>query len=521
MGYANTDYLAELVYRCCTKDMYPHFQQNKMAYLWIHNHWLDGHSDNANIINKHTYTALLYYIKLQKKCPTSLSCLKDYIAANPDNIPDFGRAAGILDEIDGMSKEYEPLDTDDDIFFTILLTRTRERWFEMHALVACSIARGECNGTNKLMKDGEHDKSGVSAAITYLRQKFSDDYSLEAPAVAGLLHENIDVVRDNIAKMILDAKSTGKFPMGFPHIDERVIVGRQDLRYIGIVGMSGDGKTTLTNQIVYNWLMLGAHILYVSTEHSPAEIWQAMTWLHQTHPDYDFSLPPINDWNNGAVLRKVSSADFNNKERLLRDIQSRINLPGLLDVQQYQTWADVKDHLEVNREKYKYDILVVDYLTRLEVEGNPRFRDDAVNNMITEAQRLTRSYDNNKGLIILTPIQVNREANKRAKASDDPNDRYDLNAIGTYSKFQHDLDLCLSVYSSEEQREHNIMELSASKARTGKKPVATLLSLNPCSKSCDYLKDEPIKETWIGTMDEMATTYSTTETKDVSENWGL
>jgi len=43
--------------------------------------------------------------------------------------------------------------------------------------------------------------------------------------------------------------------------------------------MSGDGKTTLTNYICYNWLRQGAHILYCSTEHSPQEIWEFMAFL--------------------------------------------------------------------------------------------------------------------------------------------------------------------------------------------------------------------------------------------------
>ena len=105
--------------------------------------------------------------------------------------------------------------------------------------------------------------------------------------------------------------------------------------------------------------------------------------------------------------------DLSNMSRILTDIQTRRNLPGLLDCQQFRDWDSIVDHLNQNHKANKYDILIVDYLGRLDVPGDPRFRNDAMKKLVHDAQGLTRSFDGNKGLIVLTPIQVNREGNKK------------------------------------------------------------------------------------------------------------
>lgn len=131
---------------------------------------------------------------------------------------------------------------------------------------------------------------------------------------------------------------------------------------------------------------------------------------------------------------KLHVEDHRHMLTLLKDIKTRRNLPGLLDCQQMYDWETIKDYLTVNHRRNKYDILVVDYIGRLEVPGDAKYRDKAVGAMITDAQRLTREFDENKGIVILTPIQVNREGNKRAKAAEEGAPRYDLNAIAQNSE---------------------------------------------------------------------------------------
>jgi hypothetical protein len=451
------------------------------------------------------------------KAPASVDALQQWVIHNPSKDSKFEKSLTVETELRDLIKEYEPLgdvtSLDDAVLFEALLNRARTNWLNNQFHVAGNIALG-----SQRPPGGKEDaEKGPSAAIQWLRGELTKDFSPEAPVLDGKLNENIPAMLQNIDSR-LTTQTNGKFPIGLPHIDRNVIVGRQNLRFIGILGMSGDGKTTLTNFIVYNWLRQGAHILYCSTEHSPEEIWDFMAWLHQSHPDYDFALPPMQDWEGGRETGKVTKADENNLIKILDDIQRRKNLPGMLDCKQFRDWDAIKDYLTVNQKKNKYDVLVVDYISRLNVPGDQKFRDKALAAIVHDAQGLTREFDEQRGLILLTPLQVNREANKRANAvDDDANVRYDLNAISTISEYQHDLDLCLSVWSDVDMRMGDEIEVGQCKERKGRRSPRTRMNLSRNSGAFEYpqpVATPTIRQQWDKTVDDVLSTTTTIDSTD-------
>jgi len=471
-------YLSEMLYRLCTKDMYSFFLQNKSGFLWLAKSWIDGDRDES--VNRSTFRAAILYFQKQGRALGSVDALLQYVIHNPDEIREFKQIAGFNDDIGDLANyTSDPSDAalDDNLLFCTLLATARKKWITSQFKAAAGIANG--NETPDKLKE-----SGPSAAIRWIRGELAKDFTPEAPAVAGMLHENVPNIRQGLVERLADEKGD-RFPLGLPHIDDCVIVGKQKLRFIAIIGMSGDGKTTLTNYICYNWLRQGAHVLYCSTEHSPQEIWEFMAFLHQSHPDYDFRLPSLNDWDGkkGVVTRQ----DLSNMSTILTDIQNRKNLPGLLDCQQFRDWDSIVDHLNQNHKTNKYDILIVDYLGRLDVPGDPRFRNEAMKKLVHDAQGLTRSFDGNKGLIVLTPIQVNREGNKKAQKAEEGEARYDLNAISTVSEYQHDLDLCLSVWSDDDMKMGEQIEIQQLKQRRGRRSPTKRMQLNPSSGAFGYI----------------------------------
>ena len=163
--------------------------------------------------------------------------------------------------------------------------------------------------------------------------------------------------------------------------------------------------------------------------------------------------------------------------RILIDIRDRRNLPGLLDVQQFRDWESIVAHLETNHKENRYDVLVIDYIARLDVAGDSRFRDQEIKNTIPKAQRLTRSFDENRGLVLISPMQVNRQGNKAANADEESGTRYDLNSISNFSEYQHDMDYIFSVWSDSDMKDRNELEMQTIKIRKGKKPPVALLKI--------------------------------------------
>lgn len=501
-------YLSETLYRFCTRDLYSHWQRNKAAYEWVSSHWV-SRDETDEVVTKNSLQALLFYLEKRGHGPESIDALGNYVVHNLDNIQDFQQQsnAKYLDELEAL-KEYEShTDWDDDVIFAGLITEAREGWF------CLGLHNAECISVGSRVVDKKTGESGTTAAIQWFRSYLTKDFNTEAPVVAGLLNENVATVLTTLEQKLSPTETTGKFPIGFSHIDECVTVGKQNLRFIGVLGMSGDGKTTLTNTIVYNWLTQGAHILYCSTEHSPTEIWEFMAFLHQTHPDYGFKLPAMQNWEGGTETGKVNREDQTNMYRILAEIQDRENLPGLLDCQQFRDWETIKSHLTINNKKNKYDILVVDYLGRLDVPGDPKFRDQAVKAMIHDAQKLTREFNDNRGLILLTPIQVNREGHKKALKAEEGESRYDINAVAIFSEYQHDLDLLLSIWSDDAMKLDSECEIQTLKKRKGRQPLNMRMRISPNSGAVEYTREykAPV---WVRTDEDMAVSTDDISNKD-------
>lgn len=484
-------YLTEMVYRLCTKDLYSFFLQNKPGFIWIARHWVDS-ADRDETVTLPTLRAIILYQQKKGKSPGSVGTLLQYVNHNPDGVKEFRQIEGLNENIEEL-KEYTSDDVDaaldDDLLYSALLATTRKKWVSNQCRVASGIAGG--NETPDKLKE-----TGPTAAIQWLRGEFTKDYTTEEQAIAGILHEKTRDIREGLIERLKDDKGD-RFPIGLPHIDECVTVGKQNLRFLAALGMSGDGKTTLSNFICYNWLRQGAHILYCSTEHNPQEIWEFMAFLHQTHPDYDFKLPPLNDWDGDKSA--VTREDLANMSRILTDIQNRTNLPGLLDCQQFRDWDSIVDYLNQNHKANQYDILIIDYIGRLDTPGDVKAREQAQKKMVHDVQGLTRSFDGGKGLIVLTPIQVNREGNKKAQKAEEGEARYDLNAISTVSEFQHDLDLCLSVWSNDDMKMGDQIEIQQIKQRRGRRAPTVKMRLDPNSGAFEYINSdgEPVEKSKV------------------------
>lgn len=511
-------YLTETLYRFCTReDGFSRYQQSKPAYTWIRRHWIDG--DEYESITRNTFRAVLLFMDKTGKAPSSVEALRQWVIHNPSNDSKFEKSSTVEHELRDL-KDYEPnADWDDTVLFEGLLNKARSQWLDNTYRVATGIADGS------MVVPGSKDdaEKGPSASTKWVRARLADDFSPEAPVLDGVLAENCPAILQGIDNRLTTASTNGRFPLGLPHIDRNVIVGKQNLRFIGVVGMSGDGKTTLTNFIVYNWLRQGAHILYVSTEHTPEEIWNFMAWLHQSHPDYDFTLPPMQDWEGGRDTGRVLPEDEGHLWRILADIQSRTNLPGLLECKQFRDWETIKGYLDINQKKNKYDVLVIDYLGRLDVPGDPKFRNQEMGQIVHDAQRLTREFDEQRGLILLTPLQVNREGNKRANAaSEEASSRYDLNAITTISEYQHDLDLCLSVWSDADMKVNEEIEIEQIKQRKGRRSAKERMLLNRNSGAFEYPQPMPTpvqtgNAYWNRTVDDALSTTTAIH----ADSWSL
>jgi hypothetical protein len=495
-------YISELTRRLCTQDLYPFVLQNKKKLAWtVHFSgicdWVPGSDE---VVTSATLRAVWKYIEKFGSLPAGAGGVKDYVISNPDYLQEFsqgdegrGDSARVTEQLDLLKGGWEPpvgslrgMDT------LVLLEKTfskvRGTWHSALYDKAGRIANGLAAFEWREGKDKKEER-GPAAAMKWLRMQWTKDFADESPPVDGFLHENMQAVREGFSDRMDEKAATGRFALGIEHLDSSLMVGRQALRFIGIVGQAGDGKTSLANFIAYNWLKQGANGLYVSTEHTPRQVWDAMTYLHSTRPEYEGRILPIpKAWDD----KRVTPADIEFMRQVTFDLENRRNLPGKLEVKEFPSrdWDTIADWMAVYNGKNRYDFLVLDYITRMEIPGDPRWKDQGMRDLIHRIQKMTRNFDEARGLMVVSPVQITKESYKEAMKGDfkEGQGHYTLEAIRTYSELKDDMDLILTVWSDSDMKTSGQIEVACIKKREGRQPPAVTMTLQPTGAFT--LKDE-------------------------------
>ncbi len=338
---------------------------------------------------------------------------------------------------------------------------------------------------------------GPEAAFAYLtdRMRTCDFQHIRRP-VAGPLHLHAERVGDYLARISGGTGSDSHMPLGYWHIDDRVTVDKKDCGFLGIIGEAKQGKTTLVNSIVYNWVCAGRNVLYVSLEHGFENLGAKLAIMHSGQAAKEqgdaYRMPSLETFK----ARRATDLDVEAAQRITNGIKCRLYFPGVLDIQPIRSWDGIKSHLLSNDCKYRYDALAVDYMRRLDLPARPGERDAAMTAIIHDAQSLSRTFQG-RGLVILTPIEVNRESSKEARGSEaekETDRRWTINAIRQDTAFQYSLDLCLGVWSDDDMREDGQIEVEGVFCREGKVPLRHLLYVNRRTERIIYHPNEEHEE---------------------------
>jgi len=485
-------YLSELAWRLCTQDLHSLVIENKKKLDWTLKYAmvLDSAEDAGEVVSSRTLKAIWKYIERFRRMPAGPRSVRDYIVTNPDSAKEYSRGGEGGNDVTRMLEQLEQLESwvppsasvremDAIVLMESAYSEMNKAWHlylgKRYGLIASGM------DSHKWREFGvEKEDRGPAAAARWLRMQWLRAFTDDAPSVDGFLDENVQVVREKFADLMDDQATTRRVKIGIEHIDKVVPVGEPDLTFVGIFGMSGQGKTTLLNYIVYKLLTQGTNGLYWSIEHSPETIWSAMTYLHSAHPDYEgMILPPKKQW----ALKNTNDGDIKLMMAITEDIMNRRNLPGRLEVKRFQAQDldSIEDWLTIHHARNKYDFLVIDRIDSLKTHGDHRFQDKEIEAMIHRVRDLTRNFDNNRGLLVLSPIQITKQAFDESlkKEVKEGEAHIGQTSIRQHTAFINDCDVLLSVWSTTEMRDANEIEVGCGKNREGRQPPAVKMVLSP------------------------------------------
>lgn len=355
------------------------------------------------------------------------------------------------------------------------------------------------SGTRLIAKHGVPLKSrskgttrtakGVNDAIEYLTRNLSKLSDIEDDVKSsGDIDE--EFLYDTYVK---DGIVSSNIRCGIDKVDAGITFKRG--QFNGVLGFTGQRKSGFCRTWAYNALLQGFNVYHVALEMSYVEECASYLIVHSKHPKFGNRFPDIslNRYQNNELTKDEEFFLF---KTVLHDFKS--NVPGKLFIDQPKSssWESIKANIKAKDIETSIDMLVIDYLTMCDVDKNNSTEE--MTNIIRDAKRMAREFRDGKGLLVVTPVQSNREGYDRVcKQKGEGRGQWDARAVDTYSELYKSADNVLTVFLDDDLIADNKIIISSVKVRRGK-PIrpfeAKITDDGFISDRKTYVEDKPISD---------------------------
>jgi hypothetical protein len=185
-------------------------------------------------------------------------------------------------------------------------------------------------------------------------------------------------------------------------------------------------------------------------------------WLHAEHIGRIRELPRLSDATNPRKLTRQHV-------RVIDEVGESMLEAGIrIDVRDCGDWGSVRASIDAHVDD-PYDLLCVDYLAHLDTPGE-RDQREGIRGVYRKAQALSLDYERGRGLVVMTPVQANKTAEKIAAEPDAPMEkgiyrRGDIGAIEWHTDAGRDMDAIIGVWSGQGFADHGLARISCIKSR--------------------------------------------------------
>jgi len=235
----------------------------------------------------------------------------------------------------------------------------------------------------------------------------------------------VDAVMVDVRQRTIDR--TLLIPTGIAPIDNGGGLRRKELS--GILGYTGQGKTTLARTLAYNAAMHGSRVLYIPLETTFDEELAAFQRLH-SH----------DDWGPGYSSYA---------ETVGRDLT--IVMP-----KETRLWKDIRAAIQAEDAIRPLDLVVIDSLLLVNPDPTIEDRPRAKLAMAADARQMAHSHNYS----IVTPILGNRRGFEDAEERDGV---WDLRGISRHEGLEAILDNCFYVFATPEMVSMGVLKVGACK----------------------------------------------------------
>lgn len=247
-----------------------------------------------------------------------------------------------------------------------------------------------------------------------------------------------------------------------------------------VAAYTGHCKTTFCLNMAYRAVFSGWNTAFVSLEMSFTEIRRMIYVLHSCNPMFKEKYPKYAHLVGQLTYNGVAYGTLNKEEEefyklVVQDILENEDY-GKFYVWQPEksvtTVADIDMKFRSIQHEFKskgrdLEFGIIDYVSLMGADDRDRTKDfnQTLNNIIKSIKRMCLTFNNGKGIRIVSPFQTNREGYKDAKAHDGI---YSSTALSNAHEAERSSDVIMSIFISETDRNSGMLTMCNLKNRRNK-----------------------------------------------------
>ena len=268
--------------------------------------------------------------------------------------------------------------------------------------------------------------------VTYAGPDAAMELVARAESAPGMRRDSLMAmpsgnVRDELGAILaeVEAAAAGDKPAGTVrsgfHFMDRVTDGFRPGDLIMLGAASGEGKSQLCHNVAWNAAVeQGRNVLIVTIEQHRLQYRRRLLCRHSNKPGVGRVL--------GIPYNSIKSGRFSDEAE--RELFARVAADfcgnaayGILDVTQAphgMTVEDLRDLCVSFQDRYgrPLHVVAVDYLGLMGTRRGRRDRRDELNDVLRSAKSFATSFDNGRGLVVMAPHQIPRDAREKVKAEE-------------------------------------------------------------------------------------------------------
>ena len=247
-----------------------------------------------------------------------------------------------------------------------------------------------------------------------------------------------------------------------------------------ITAFTGHCKTTFALNQAYRALYGGWNTAFVTLEMSFKEIRDKMYVLHSCNPKFRVKYPKYAHLVGRISYNNVIYGLLNKEEkeyffRVCDDFENSVESDeyGRFYVWQPEKTVTTLSEIDLKFRQYQQDLQlkgrsldlgIIDYISLMGADEGERSRDhrESTNNIIKNLKRFCLTFNNGKGIRILSPHQANRDGYREAKKNEG---LYDLTALSDNHEIERSADLVISSFKFDSEGDNNRLKFCCLKNR--------------------------------------------------------